>query len=443
MTNENKVLRVQVLRLAWPVILEMSGVMLTGAITTAMVGRLGAVALSATGIATMVQMASAMVVSAFGTGSSALVGRESGAGRWDEVRQTTGQALMLGLLLGTGVACIGFFGARGLFRMIGAEPAVAELSGALLEILFLFTPIYLLMAIGNAVLRGLAKTRTAFFIGTFSNLLSLLLAYLLIFGVGLPELGVMGAAWGAGLAQLAGGLTALAVLKTDRHIRLRWQAVLTWQAGTIRRIMNISLPAAMEAAALQGGRVAFTFMLAGVGAVQFAAHQIAIQVESLSFLPGFGFSVAVMTLVAQALGKKQPQQAELLVRATGWLAVVTMSVMAAVFLFFAKPLTALFIADTEVIYWGTLCVMLAAFEQPTLAVTYILAGALRGAGDTRWPMYVTVFSVWVFRMPLVYLCVQVWGLGIVSVWIITAVDFFVRSLILWRRFQTGKWKRIY
>ena len=107
MTNINKVLRVQVLRLAWPVILEMSGVMLTGAITTAMVGRLGAVELSAVGIATMVQMASAMVVSGFGTGASALVGRESGAGQWDEVRKTTGQALLLGVLLGP---CVEVYG---------------------------------------------------------------------------------------------------------------------------------------------------------------------------------------------------------------------------------------------------------------------------------------------------------------------------------------------
>jgi len=443
MTTINRVLRQQVLGLAWPVILEMSGVMLTGAITMAMVGRMGAVSMAAVGFATMVQMASAMVVSAFGTGASALVGRESGAGQWDEVRRITGQALLLGILMGIGVAGIGFLGSRSLFHLIGVEPEVAEIAGQLLEILFLFTPVFLMMAIGNAVLRGLAKTRTAFIIGTFSNLLSLLLAYLLIFGVGLPKLGVAGVAWSSGLAQFTGGVIALAVLKTDRHIRLRWQDMLSWNAETIGKILHISLPAAMEAAALQGGRVAFTFMLAGVGAVQFAAHQIALQVESFSFLPGFGFSVAVMTLVAQSLGKKRPRQAERLVRATGWLAVLSMSAMAAIFLLFARPLASLFIADPEVIYWGTFCIMLAAFEQPTIAVTYILAGALRGAGDTRWPMYVTGFGVWIFRMPLVYLCVQVWGLSIVSVWVVTAVDFLMRSLILWRRFRIGEWKRIY
>ena len=441
MKNSECVLLRRVVELSWPVILEMSGVMIAGAIMTAMVGRLGAVELAAVGIATMTQLASAMIVAAFGTGASAIVGRESGAGLWEDVRQTAGQALVLGLLIGSLVAGIGFIGARGLFRMIGAEPAVASLAGQLLEILFLFTPALLLMSIANAVLRGIAKTRAAFLIATLSNLLSIILSYALVFGVAAPQLGAEGVAWGTGVAQLTGGLLALAVLRKDPHIRLRWQDMGTWQAGKIKKILQISLPAALEQAALQGGRVTFTLMLTGLGAVQFAAHQIAMQVESLSFLPGFGFSVAVMTLVSQSLGKKRYRLAERLIHATGFLAVFSMTLMAAVFLLFAEPLTTLFISDPAVVYWGTFCVMLAAFEQPTIGVTYVLAGALRGAGDTRWPMYVTILGVWIFRMPLVYLCIRVWGWSIVSVWIVTAVDFLIRSLVLWWRFRTGEWKR--
>ena len=117
-----------------------------------------------------------------------------------------------------------------------------------------------------------------------------------------------------------------------------------------------------------------------------------------------------------------------------------MSLMGGVFFLFAESLTSLFIAEPQVIYWGSLCVMVAAFEQPTLALAYVFAGALRGSGDTRWPMYVTILGVWIFRMPLVYICVHVWQFGIVSVWVVTALDFLLRSLILWRRFAGGGWK---
>lgn len=75
-------------------------------------------------------------------------------------------------------------------------------------------------------------------------------------------------------------------------------------------------------------------------------------------------------------------------------------------------------------------------------IAYVFAGALRGAGDTRWPMYVTIFGVWVFRMPLVYLFVHVWQFSIVSVWVITVLDFLLRSLVLWWRFRGGNWKRL-
>ena len=437
-----KTLQWQVVTLAWPVVLEMSGIMIAGVVTTAMVGRLGAVSLTAVGVATMVQFASAMVIAAFGTGASAIVGRESGAGQWSQVRRTTGQALLIGFLLGIGLAALGYWGATRISLLIGAEQSVSELIGQLLKVLFLFTPIYLLMVIGNAVLRGLAKTRTAFFIGTFSNLLSIGLSYLLIFGIVFPPMGAMGVAWGMGIAQLCGGLLALRILAADSHIRLQPQSILSWHWPTVQRILQISLPAAVEQAALQGGRVVFTFLLAAVGAAQFAAHQITVQIESVSFLPGFGFYVAAMTFVAQSLGKGRTERAVNFTVTTAGLALVSMSAMGVIFFLFAENLTRLFIDDPEVVFWGALCVMVSAFEQPTISLAYVFAGALRGAGDTRWPMYVTILGVWIFRLPLVYLFVYVWQFSIVSVWVITAVDFLLRSLVLWWRFRSGNWKRL-
>ena len=111
------------------------------------------------------------------------------------------------------------------------------------------------------------------------------------------------------------------------------------------------------------------------------------------------------------------------------------------FLVFAEPLTRLFISDPEVVRWGTLCVQIAALEQPTIAVSMVLAGALRGAGDTRWPMYIANGSVWLMRVPLVYLFVNVLGYGIAVAWVITAVDFLARSIIFWLYFRSGRWQR--
>ena len=437
--QRDAVLRRKVFHIAWPVILEMSGAMLAGLITTAMVGKLGAVALAAVGFSTLLQLTTAMIVAAFGTGASVIISRESGAGRWDGVKKTAGQALMSGFLFGIALAVTGIAAAPYVFHWAGAEPEVAVLAGELAGILFYFTPLYLLLAIGNAILRGMAKTQAAFYIGTFFNAMSVAFSYALIFGTGVPAMGPVGAAWGSAWGQLAGGMTAMLVLARDRHVRLRFNDLLNWQAEVVREIIKISVPAAMEQISMQGGRLAFSFLLAGAGAIQFAGHQIAIQVESISFLPGFGFAVAVMTLVGQSLGRELPGRARRYVRVTRQFALLSMSGMGVLFLIFATPLTALFIDDPQVIYYGSLCVIVAAFEQPTIAMTYIFSGALRGAGDTRTPMLVTTLAIWVFRMPLVYLFLHVWNFGVITAWILSAGDFALRALFLWWRYRKANW----
>lgn len=435
-------MRKKIVELTWPVVLEMFSIMIVNVLVTVMVGSLGAVPLAAVGLATMVQFSAAMVFAAAGTGAAAIVARETGAGNWQEVRAITGQALLLGLLFGCVLAAGGYWAAPHVFFMTGAEAAVAILAGDLLRLTFLFTPWYLVMAIGNAILRGLGKTRLAFWITLSSNVVSLLVCYLMIHGIFLPYSGPYGAAWGTGLYQLVGGVLACGVLFFSRQIRMGWQDVFVFRKAVIKRILDISVPAALEQLSLQGGRVAYTFLLAEVGAVEFAAHQIALQVESISFMPGFGFSVAAMTLVGQQLGRKLPHRAAQYAWQTNHMAFWLMTGMGVVFFLFATPLTRLFIQEPEVIYWGALCVMIAAFEQPTIALTYVFGGALRGAGDTKWPMYVTTLGVWCVRMPLIYLFINVWKYDITAAWYITAGDFLLRSMVLWRRFASNRWQKV-
>lgn len=433
-------MRGQILSLSWPVVLEMTGVMAVGLIITAMVGQLGAVSLAAVGLATIVQMASAMVFAAAGTGAAAIVAREAGARQWDTVRRIAGQAMMLAMMFGLFLAIVGYLGAEFIFRIVDADPAVAQLAGSLLKIVFLVSPTLLVMTVGCALLRGVGRTRDSFLISLLNNGLNIAVSYLTIFGIGLPAAGVYGAAWGIVTGQLTGGIAAVAVLMRQPLIHLNLKDMAAYRPEDVRRILQISLPAGLEQLAMQGGRVAFTFLLAGVGPVQFAAHQIAMQVESISFLPGFAFSVAAMTLVGQSLGRKIPHRAEQYARLTRTMAMGLMTGLGVIFIFFSRPLTSLFIQDPAVIEWGSACVMIAAAEQPTLALYYVMAGALRGAGDTKWPMYVTTVGVWLVRIPLVYLFIEVWGYPITAAWWITALDFLLRSGVMWRRFKTGKWK---
>ncbi len=434
-------MRRRILHLAWPVVTEMAWYMAVNLLVTAMVGRLGAVALASVGLATMVQFSSTMIFAAAGTGAASLVARASGAGDWKRVREVTGQALLLALVFGLLLAFAGWNLAPLIFSLAGAETAVATLGSELLQLQFLAVPGLLLASVGNAILRGVGKTRLTLLISFVAHSVNLTASFLLINGIILPQLGALGAAWGNGLAQLTGCLLSLSVLAWQPEIRLRIGAIMPLRHELIKEIVAISVPAGLEQLALQGGRIVYTFLLAEIGAIQFAAHQIAMQVESISFLPGFAFSVAVMTLVGQNLGRKLPHRAGQYAWRSSQIAFVSMTAMGLIFFFFAEPLTRLFIADPEVVRWGSLCVKIAALEQPTIALTYVFAGALRGSGDTTWPMYITAIGVWGIRIPAAYIALKVFRCGITAAWYITAADFFLRSIVLWLRFRTGKWKK--
>lgn len=437
-----KVMRNTILKLAWPVFLEMCGLMLSGIIMTAMVGQYGAVSLSAVALANMVQMAIAMIFTALGTGAAAIAARETGARNWQELRRVAGQGIMLGLLLGLFLAIFGNLLVRLIFGLVAAEREVMELAASLVRITFCAAPVYLVTAIGTALLRGIGRTPMALLVTITNNLTAVTCGYILIFGKGVPALQAYGAVWGAVCGQILASIAACGLMSYEPRIRLKLKDVFTWQQKVIHRIITVSVPTALEQIALQGGRIAFTFMLAGTGAVQFAAHEIALQIESLSFMPGFSFAVAAMTLVGQSLGKGLPQRAVQYARLSNQIAFWGMTVMASLFFIFARPLTELFITDPNVVIWGSQCVMIAALEQPTLAITLVYGGALRGAGDTRWPMYITTIGVWMVRVPFIYLFVVRWKYPVTAAWFVTAADYLVRSIILWIRFRSNKWSQL-
>lgn len=441
MVSVKQYMRTKIWALTWPVILEMSGQMLTGTLVTAMVGRLGAQSLAAVSLAILVQLAITMVFAAAGTGAAAIVSREAGANNYAAVKRIAGQAVMLAAVLGTVLACLGYFLSSVIFTVLDAEAQVADQAAALLKLMFIFTPFFLVMAVSNFILRAVGRTIDSFWVSTLNNGSNLLVSYLLIYGIGFPALGVYGAAWGTAFGQFFGCALALIILARSPQIGLELSDVCSFRKSEVERILHVSIPAAVEQAAMQGGRITFTFLLVGVGTVQFAAHQIAMQVESISFLPGFGFSIAAMTLVGMSLGQGAPHRASRYVRLTRSIGLWSMSMMGAVFFFFSEELTALFIQDPEVLYWGSLCVKIAAIEQPTIALNYVMGGALRGAGDTTWPMYVTTTGIWLIRLPLIYLFITVWKYPITIAWWITAGDFLVRSSIMWWRFASEKWHK--
>jgi len=431
----------RVLALALPAVGEQTLNMVVGLADIFMVGHLGAAAVTAVGLSNQAVMLVTTFFAATATGVTALVARHIGAGEPERANVITHQGYLLGAAFGLLTLAFGLSLSQPTMRTLQAPAEVISDGATYLSIVALTFPLAAWLFIGNAALRGSGDTRTPMLIMLVVNIVNIAVAYATIYGVGpLPALGVAGSAVGAAAGRGAGGLLVTALLFHGRSgLRLHPRRLLP-DPTQIKRIANIGLPAGAEQLLMRGAQTTFAATVATLGATAFAAHQIALQVESLSYMPGFGFAMAATTLVGQGLGARDPARARADGRLSQWLAVAIMSCMGGIFFLFPAQIIGVFINDPEVVRLGIWPLRLVAFSQPVLATSMVLGGALRGAGDTRTTLFITGGGLWIVRLPLAWLLVPRFGL--VGAWIAMIMDLNVRGTLAWLRFRGNHWTRL-
>ncbi len=428
----------RVLTLALPAVGEQLLNMAVGLVDTFMVGHLGASAVAAVGLSNQAIMLATTFFAAVATGITALVARHTGAHEPEGANRILHQGYLLGALLGVITTAPALAFARPIMAALRAPADVVAPGTSYLRIASTIFVSAAWLFIGNAALRGAGDTRSPMLVMLAVNLVNIAVAYLFIFGPGpFPKLGVAGSALGAAVGRGVGGLLVTALLWRGRAgLKLRLAALIP-DPTQLRRIANIGLPAGAELLMMRLGMMAYVTTVAALGTKAYAAHQLALQGESLAFMPGFGFAAAATTLVGQGLGAGDAQRA----RADGYMAqrmaLILMVAMGVLFFAFAGPIIDIFIDDPEVVQLGIWPLRLVAFSQPALATMMVLSGGLRGAGDTRATLVITAVGLWLVRLPLAFLLTG--PLGLIGAWIAMGVDLQIRGLGMWLRFKNGKW----
>lgn len=442
-------IRSQVRSLAWPAVVEMLLQMSVGIADIAMVGQLGKEAIAAVELSNRLISLILAVFTATGVGATAIVARHIGANEPDKANEAAKQSLIMCGILALPVSIGCFVFAPELIKLMLAlgespDPAVVSGGSAYLKIASYAMILAVWLLTSSAVLRGAGDTRTPMLITGAANVFNIVFNYLLIFGVGpFPAMGVAGAALSSALSRALGGLVILWVLfagKSFLKLSLKESFVPRWDI--IRRIADVGIPAAVEQGVMRGGQLLYGVIVAGLGTTAIAAHAVTLTAESLSFMPGFGFALAATTLVGQNLGAKRPDRAELSGSEAGFTAMKIMSVMGVIFFVFPDTIVGLFSRDPDVIDLAKICLRIVALSQPALAWVMVLAGSLRGAGDTRYAMYITGIGIWGVRLTLAYLFAITLGYGLVGAWVAMIIDLFVRAALLLMRYRRGKWQQI-
>jgi len=440
-----------IVRLAVPAVLEN---LLTTAVffaDTLLVGWLNdPTALAAVGLSGTFLFISMGVVMALGIGVLAVVARAWGAGDYAAARRAAGQSVSLTLVLAAASTPLMILASRPFFTLLVQDPnpathdAVVGLAADYANIVTLGSVLSFPRIVLGMVMRAAGDTRTPMLITLLVNTLNIVLAAALIFGVGpLPGYGIRGAATATAIAQSVGGLLAFgAVLTGVSSPRLRIADMLVWDRFEVSRIWKLALPNIAETAIQRVGFITFMGMVSSLGAASIAAHQITNSIESLSFMPGGGLAVAVSTLVGQALGAGSQRIAELSTRRSAIFGVALMGGIGLAFVAFGSQLASAFGASPEVLAIASTTVRISALELPTLAIYMIYSAALRGAGDMRSPMIVSLIGAVFFRVAAVWLFAIYLGMGLNGVWIGTAVDWLARAVVIYALYRRGKWKTL-
>jgi len=434
--------RNRIFKLAFPAILEMCLHMFVWIVDTMFIGRLGAQALSAVGLGSNTYFTATWILGGIATGTVALVARHHGAGDWNRCRRYAGHGLLIGLLLGILILIVAYPLKGWIYDLAGLEPAVRALGVSYMRFIIPGAPFLLVAFVAGAALRGSGDTRTPMVVWGLANATNVLLDYVLIFGVG--PFPTMGAA-GAGLASLIAQVMAavLLMLRLTRpgasRLRVSVSSVRPVDVRLLRELVSLSIPAGAETLLMDGARVFNMFLLAELGSAALAAAQVAIAAESLSFMPGYGFTIAATVLTGQHLGAGKPREASLDARQSMYLALTVMSSVGVCFLLFPRPIVALFTNAPEVVVLAAACLWVSAFMQPLMAVTEVFCGVFRGAGKTATAMWVSAIGAWGLRVPLTYVAVRFLGASLAQVWWIMVFDWLLRTLVSFLLFSKNRW----
>lgn len=422
-------IRRNVMRLSMPVLLSSLFQRLVSIVDVFLTGGLGAAAVAATGLGQLLMFVAMTIFWGLSTGTTVVVAHLWGAGRQKDASRAAYVSWLACLLLTALCSWIGYAWGGEMARLMGASADVQGLASEYIRLVFLWMIWTTGLNVLSAIMHGIGDTRTPMEAIILVNILHVLIAWPLIYGkFGFPELGVKGAAIAINTSEFVGCAYLLFHAIRKKYIYAGYPDL-----SLFSRIWRIGWPVALERIAHQSGQLIYSSFIISYGTTAYAAHQIGLSIESLSFMPGAGMGTAAATLMGQSIGAGKLKRAHISHVEALRLAVIVMASMGVLFLAVPEFLIGVFTHDAMVIEQGGVFLRLVAFAQVPLAVSFVYAGSLRGTGDTLYVFMVTLLAMWGIRVTLSWVATSWLHLSLYAVWGVFLVDWYFRgAAFAWR-----------
>ena len=457
-----------ILWLAWPLFLEQVLATMVSFVDNAMVGSLGASASASISISNSFVFLINGAVMALGVGITTYVARSVGAKDYEAAKAYIRHALLILAMVGLPLAIATLLLHGQIPVWMGATSDYLDEARSYLFITSAFRIFSMAMMVLGSVFRGRGDTKTPLYINATVNLMNVVGNYLLIhkphsvnlFGFSLniwgAGMGVRGAALSTGISWLLGGGTLMLMLFVKKDpTRISLRESYRPDGQLLKRVVSLSIPAMLERVSMSLSGIVVTKSIAMLGMYAVAANGVYSTAESLSFMPGFAFQMAVTTLVGQSLGARKPELAKRYTRFTIIIGCTVMAVAGTCLFIFSKQLVSIINSDEYVVAVAQRCLQVVAFIQPIQIIAWIYAGSMRGAGDTKFAFYITAICNWTFRALGVVLVISIMkrmlgpvdpeldplALPMILPFAVSCMcmDQAARAVLMYLRYRGGKW----
>lgn len=433
-------------QMAWPSVLESFFVALAGMVDSLMVSTIGAYAVAAVGLTTQPKFIGLALFIAVNVAVSAIVARRKGQQDQKGANETLAMALAFIVIMGVIVSLICVIFADPIIRLCGSAEDTHESAVAYFRIIMGGMMFNIISLTINAAQRGAGNTKIAMKTNVTANVLNMIGNYLLIGGnFGFPALGIYGAALATVFGTVvACGMSIASLFKRDGFISIFYmiKKKVRLRASALTNIFHIGSNIFLEQLLLRIGFMSTAVMTAKLGTDVFAAHQVGMNVMSLSFSFGDGMQVAAVALIGRSLGEERPDMARLYGFICQRIGNTISLVLAVLYLLGGKAFFGLYFKEPHIVAMGVQIMRIIVIVVMLQISQVIYMGCLRGAGDVRFTTIASTFSVTFVRTISSYVLCYLLGLGMVGIWLGVVCDQLSRFILTRWRFRSGVWTKV-
>ncbi len=434
----------KVVKTAWPAVVESVLISLVSIIDTIMVGTLGDAAIAAVGLTTQPKYLALAPFLAISMGVLAIISRRKGQGLREEANAILKQVLLAVSALAIVISAVFIIFAPQIMSLAGANEDTLSMGTTFFRFIaagFLFNAITICIC---AAQRGIGNTKVAMITNVVANLVNVVLNYLLIGGnFGFPRMEIAGAGLATAIGSGVGCVLAIgSLLNKNNFLCLNLKEKLFVKVNGMGNLVKVALSAGVEQVCMRIGFIVFALIVANLGTLDFATHQIVMNVTFLSFSFGDGLSNAASSLIGRSLGERRPDLAIIYGKSAQRIAMPICIVLCVLYSLFGRVFVDMFTNDSYVLNLGATIMIINGLIVLMQINHVILAGSLRGAGDTRYTALISFISITIVRPVFAYILCYPLGLGLVGAWLGMLADQTMRFVLSSARYASAKWLKL-